>query len=77
MGSRTTADKQYRSLVKEITRLRKAAGITQVEFAAAIGTDQSQFSKYERCERRIGLADFAKICRVLKVDPRKLLSILD
>ncbi len=38
-----------------------------------IGTDQSQISKFERRERRLDVADYARICHALRLDPAELL----
>lgn len=77
MSARAEPDENYRLMVEKIIERRKQVGMTQVQLAEAIQTEQSQISKYERHERIIGLKDFARICRSLKIDPRKLLDLLE
>ena len=47
--------------------------MTQWDLARKVGTDQSQISKFERRERRMDIADYARICEALNLDPGDLL----
>ena len=69
MGRRDIFGHEYRDAVRQLVKHRKAAGMTQTALAEAIGTDQSQISKFERCERRIDILDYARICRAISIDP--------
>lgn len=64
-------------VILDLVRRRKAAGITQVEIAAALHTDQSKISKFERLERDLGLVDFVRYCRALRVKPADILQLID
>jgi transcriptional regulator with XRE-family HTH domain len=69
----TKADALYGEIVEGLIRRRKQIGMTQWDLARQIGTDQSQISKFERRERRLDVADYARICHAINLDPGKLL----
>jgi transcriptional regulator with XRE-family HTH domain len=50
------------------------AGLTQVDIAKTIKTDQSRVSKLERGERRLDVVDYVRLCRAIRVDPGDLLA---
>ena len=66
-----------RRLREVLVEARKAAGIKQVELARALGRSQSFVSNYERGERRVDVAEFILIARVLRADVQGLLSRLE
>lgn len=74
MGTKDAHDPAYSAVLKSLVARRKALGITQVDLAQAMGTDQSQISKFERRERRIDLIDYLRFCVALGVEPGELLS---
>jgi transcriptional regulator with XRE-family HTH domain len=53
---------------------RKAAGVRQADIAAAMQRPQSFVSKYEKRERTLDIAEFILICRLISVDPYKILK---
>ena len=58
--------------------MRKAAGVTQRELAHRLGTVQTVVARIEQGERRLDLIEFYRVCRALKVDPKKAASeVLD
>jgi transcriptional regulator with XRE-family HTH domain len=64
---------------KVIVALRKArrdARLTQVQAAEKLGCRQTFLSKIECGERRIDVAEFAKICDAYGVAPGRLLDSL-
>jgi transcriptional regulator with XRE-family HTH domain len=69
----TKSDQLYGAIVDGLIRHRKQIGMTQWTLAQKVGTDQSQISKFERKERRIDIADYARICEALDLDPCLLL----
>lgn len=69
----TKSDQLYGAIVDGLIRHRKQLGMTQWTLAQKVGTDQSQISKFERRERRIDIADYARICEALDLDPCLLL----
>jgi transcriptional regulator with XRE-family HTH domain len=74
VGRRDTQSAEYRRIVEGLVRYRVEAGVTQVELAERMGTDQSQISKFERRERRLDIVDYARYCRAIGLDPGLLLS---
>ncbi len=57
---------RYRRLLEQLKAARKAAGLTQVQVATALGEPQSFVSKCESGERRIDAVElerFAKLYR--------------
>lgn len=71
----TKSDQLYGTIIAGLIRRRKQIGMTQVMLAEKVGTDQSQISKFERRERRMDVADYARICEALDLDPGFLLHI--
>jgi transcriptional regulator with XRE-family HTH domain len=69
VGTRDKFGADYRKIVRRLVEQRIAVGMTQSDLADAIGTDQSQISKFERGERRIDIIDYARICRAIGLDP--------
>ncbi len=64
---------KYRHSVEEgrlldlLRRVRREAGLTQVDLARRIGEEQSFVSKFERGERRLDILELRHICRALGV----------
>lgn len=73
MGTRDKYDPAYRAIVDGLIAARKARGLTQIDVAQAMGTDQSQISKFERGERRLDILDYVRYCRAIGIDPCQLL----
>ena len=67
-------DPAYSVILDGLIARRQAFGMTQVELAEAMGSDQSQISKFERRERRIDVIDYVRFCTALKIDPAELLT---
>jgi transcriptional regulator with XRE-family HTH domain len=65
---KTIHDSAYQLLVDTLRSARQTSGITQVDLAAALGTDQSFVSKYERSERRLDIIELRAVCSVLGLD---------
>jgi len=60
---------EYARLIALLVAVRKKAHIRQQELAKKLGKPQSFVAKYEGGERRIDLAEFITIVRVLEGDP--------
>ena len=73
MGSRIVKGNQYRRILAQFVAAREQAGITQLELAELIDSNQSHVSKLERGERILDVLQFAELCRALKLDPRAVL----
>jgi len=57
-----------------MTQARKTAGLTQDDLANRLKKPQSFVAKYEGGERRIDVVEFIAICRMIAVDPVKMLK---
>lgn len=75
MGTKDTHDPAYSAVLDGLIARRKALGVTQVELARIMGTDQSQVSKFERRERRLDVLDYLRYCLALGINPADLLEI--
>jgi transcriptional regulator with XRE-family HTH domain len=58
-------DKKLQSLLRQ---LRKEAGFSQQELAAALDKPQSFVSKYESGERKLDILELRQICQKLGID---------
>jgi hypothetical protein len=74
VGIRDKTRVEYRAVIKTLIARRKALGLTQVDVAKTWGTDQSHISKFERFERQLDIVDFMNFCRVLQLDPCRVLK---
>lgn len=73
MGTKDAHDPAYSVVLDGLIARRKALDMTQVDLADAMGTDQSQISKFERRERRIDVIDYLRFCIALQIEPGELL----
>jgi transcriptional regulator with XRE-family HTH domain len=55
-------------LLECLKHSRREAGLTQVELAAKLETDQSYVSKYERGERRLDIVELRAVCIALDLN---------
>ncbi|AVM76071.1 helix-turn-helix protein [Magnetospirillum gryphiswaldense MSR-1] len=76
MGTRHKYDPAYRAIVDGLIAARKARGLTQIDVAQAMGTDQSQISKFERGERRLDILDYVRYAAAVGERPGPLLDRL-
>ncbi|MGH9461942.1 MAG: helix-turn-helix domain-containing protein [Vicinamibacteria bacterium] len=76
MGKRAVL-RQNKALKKEIAqRLRDARrrrGMTQVELAARLGTNQTYVSSVERASRGLTVQQLVRLCRALRISPEEIL----
>jgi transcriptional regulator with XRE-family HTH domain len=68
VAQRDKFDPLYQRLIDALIKERKARGLTQIDVAGRMGTDQSQISKFERFERRLDIIDFVRYCRAIEID---------
>ena len=59
---------QQAHLQELLRRVRKEAGLTQVELGQRLDEPQSLISDYERGERRLDLIELKQICDAVGVD---------
>lgn len=67
---------EYQVLLELLRERREAAGIKQVEAAAALGMPQSYVSKTERGERRADLIDLLRLLKVYGSHPDAFIADL-
>lgn len=64
-GPRIRANrKEQKALLLLLRKVRKEAGLRQVDMAKALGLPQSYVSKYESGERRLDTLELRAVCRV-------------
>ncbi len=59
---------QQAHLQELLRRVRKEAGLTQVELGQRLDEPQSLISDYERGERRLDLIELKQVCDSIKID---------
>ncbi|WP_186259554.1 helix-turn-helix domain-containing protein [Burkholderia gladioli] len=69
-----TRNTDYLFFIRRLISTRVTNGITQLEIATALGKHQSFVSKYESGERRLDIAEFIAISRIIGIDPIKIMA---
>ena len=59
---------QQAHLQELLRRIRKEAGLTQVELGLRLDEPQSLISDYERGERRLDLIELKQVCDAIGID---------
>ena len=67
---------EYREFRELLKRLRKEAGIRQIDMAEALGVHQSFVSKYESGERRLDVIETARIAEAMGTTLERLVRQL-
>jgi transcriptional regulator with XRE-family HTH domain len=67
----------YRRILALLVQARKDAGLTQTEVARRLGQRQTFVSKYELGERRLDVAEYIEIAKVIGADPYALIRAAD
>ncbi|WP_370130599.1 helix-turn-helix domain-containing protein [Streptacidiphilus sp. EB103A] len=68
---------EYLRLCVLLRDLRREAGLTQVQVAAALDEPQSFVSKYESGERRLDVIELGHVAKALGVTIQKVLERLE
>lgn len=68
---------QQKKLQSLLRQLRKEAGLSQQELAAALDKPQSFVSKYESGERKLDILELREICQKLGIDTVKFVARLE
>ena len=63
-------------LLKMLKEARLEQGMRQIDVASALGRPQSYIAKVENGERKIDFIEVMDFCRVVRLDPRKLIKRL-
>ena len=58
-----------------LAKIRKEAGISQVQLAEMLGTTQSHISRYEKGQRRMHDELLADVAKILGVTPNDILGV--
>lgn len=66
----------YVKLRALLSQAREDAKLSQQDVATRLGKPQSFVSKYEHGERRLGVVEFAYICKAIGVSPSALIEQL-
>jgi len=66
----------YLVLIRWLKACRKAKGFTMRTTAKKLGLSHSWIEKIEQAERRLDIAEYARLCQILKINPHKGLDIL-
>ena len=73
---KTLRSRRHRALCATLLSARKAAKLSQAEVAARLKTSQTVIARIESGERRVDVVEFIDLARVLRIDPRDVLSQL-
>jgi len=60
----------FSELVHTVVTLRKQAGLTQRQLAAAVGREQNYIGRIETGQRRVDLVELIQICRACGAEPK-------
>lgn len=67
----------YVGLIETLVSRRRELGPTQTDVGLAFGEDQSFISRVERCQRRIDVLEFVRLCRILQLRAAELVKELE
>ncbi len=73
---KTLRSRRHRALCARLVSARKALKLSQHEVAARLKTSQTVIARIEIGERRIDVIEFIDLARVLRLDPRDILTSL-
>jgi transcriptional regulator with XRE-family HTH domain len=71
------SSKQYRKLLVWLKAARAEQGLTLRELAVLLDESHSVVGKIETGERRLDIYEYIQYCKVLKVDPKAGLKLLE
>jgi len=74
--SKTIESPAHKTLVKELIKIRKEAGFSQVELAERLRCQQSLVARIESGQRRIEVSELLIICRALDADSARVLDVV-
>jgi transcriptional regulator with XRE-family HTH domain len=70
-----TTERGTKAIADRLTKIRKEQGVTQVEMAKKLKTNQSVYSRYESGEYRIHGELILKMAKILGVTPNDILGV--
>jgi len=65
---------EYRIAIDQLRDARLEASLTQKYIADKLSKSQSFVSKYENRERRLDIVEFVSICRIIDIDPCRIIQ---
>lgn len=68
---------EYKKLLAWLRECRKGKGLTMRTVALALKIPHSWVGKVEIGERRLDIAEFVKLCRVMGADPHAGMSLME
>ncbi len=68
---------EYRDVIDQLREARLKADLNQKQIAKKLAKSQSFVSKYERCDRRLDIVEFVRICRIVDIDPCRVIRRMD
>lgn len=66
---KTIYEAEYEILMKRLRQRRGGLGMTQKSVATELNRTRQWLSKIERCEIRIDVLQFARLCKIYGLDP--------
>lgn len=75
--TKTIHSEGQEALCAELTRIRKAKGLTQADMAARLGCHQSMIARIESGQRRIDVVELIVITRALEVDTSDVIAVVE
>ena len=72
--NKTIYDPDYRRLIAELRRARQEKDLRQIDIAKRMGTKRNWISKIERCELRLDVLGFVRLCIALGESPSSVLK---
>ena len=66
----------YRALLTWLRKSRQAKGLNMRDAAAKLGVPHTWISKIETGERRLDVAEYVRLCRVLGADPHAGIDVV-
>jgi transcriptional regulator with XRE-family HTH domain len=73
---KTLRTRRHRALCATLVSARKAAKLSQHEFAARLKSSQTQIARIEIGERRVDVVEFLDMAKALHLDPHKVIAEL-
>lgn len=66
----------YRNLIAWLKSCREKEGISMRELAEQLEVSHSWIAKVEQLERRLDVLEYVRLCKCLRIDPGKGISML-
>lgn len=74
---KTIFNPTYRAMISELRKARIQKSLRQEDVAKRLGVSRNWVSKVERCEVRLDVLNYVRLCRALELCPREQLRTLE